>query len=257
MTYETTGSVGAKTRYFYVGMAATIALFAFGAFAPTYWMQLPAGTFSGTPLLHIHAAVFFGWTLLLLSQAWLAGSGRMTHHRAWGMAGIGLATALVILGVATATTSMNTRLALGHGDAALSFLIVPLTSMLLFGGFFVAAIANIPRPEAHKRLMLLATISLLPAAIGRVIFFLVNGAGPGLRPGLDMPPPVAILLMPNFPLLLFVMAGVIYDWRTRGRPHPVWIVGAAVIVVALYLCAPIAATQGWKDFALAAAHIAG
>ena len=257
MAYETTDSVVAKTRYFYVGMAATIALFAFGAFAPTYWVQLPAGTFVGTTLVHIHAAVFFGWPFFLLSQAWLAGHGRMTHHRASGMAGIGLASALVILGVATAIGSLNRRLAMGYGDAALSFLIVPLTSVLLCGGFFVAAIANIRRPEAHKRLMLLATMSLLGAAIDRVRFFLVAGHGPGLRPGLDMPAPVANLFMPQLALLLLILAGVIYDWRTRGRPHPVWLVGAAVIVVALLLRAPISATQVWKNFAQAAAHIAG
>jgi hypothetical protein len=33
-----------KAGYFYVWMAAVCALIAFGGFAPTYWLQLPAGT---------------------------------------------------------------------------------------------------------------------------------------------------------------------------------------------------------------------
>jgi hypothetical protein len=71
------------------------------------------------------------------------------------------------------------------------------SAITLFAGFFAAAIANIQRPEAHKRLMLLATISLLQAAMGRVFFVLATGGGPGLRPGLGQPPPLIIGLVPR------------------------------------------------------------
>jgi hypothetical protein len=51
-----------------------------------------------------------------------------------------------------------------------AFLIVPLSLMLTFAVLFIAAVANTSRPERHKRLMLLATVSLLnaggPAAAG-------------------------------------------------------------------------------------------
>jgi hypothetical protein len=47
-----------KVRLFYVWMAVVCALVAFGGFAPTYWLQLPAGTFVGSPLVHIHGALF-------------------------------------------------------------------------------------------------------------------------------------------------------------------------------------------------------
>ena len=87
-------SAGQKAGYFYVWMAAVCALIAFGAFAPTYWLQLSAGTFVGPPLLHIHGALFFAWTLLLLSQTALAANGRLESHGAWGLGGISLATAM-------------------------------------------------------------------------------------------------------------------------------------------------------------------
>src|SRR5216683_1634767 len=94
MVVTTLNPVLQKGRYFYVWMAAACALVAFGGFAPTYWLQLPAGTFVGPPLLHLHGALFSAWTLLLLSQTVLAANGRLGHHRAWGLVGIALASAM-------------------------------------------------------------------------------------------------------------------------------------------------------------------
>ena len=174
-------------------MAAVCVLIAFGAFVPTYWLQLPAGTFVGSPLLHLHGALFFTWVLFLLSQTVLAANGQLDHHRALGLVGISLATAMVIIGMAVALNTLSTALAAGYGDFARSFFILPVSAIGLFAGFIVAAIANIRRPETHKRLMILATISLLQAAIARVFFVLATGGGPGLRPGLGHPPPYSPL----------------------------------------------------------------
>ena len=246
-----------RTSYFYVWMAGVCALIAFGGFAPTYWLQLPAGTFVGPPLLHLHGAPFSAWTLLLLSQTVLAANGRLEHHRAWGLAGIALASAMVVIGVATAISTLHVGLAAGYGDASRGFLIVPLTAIGLFAGFFITAIANIQRPDWHKRMMLLATISLLQAAMGRVFFILATGGGPGMRPGLGPPPPMVIALIPSLLLELMIVAGIIYDWRTRGRPHPAWLIGAAVMTAAIVLRGPLSETAGWLSIAEALGHIAG
>ena len=50
-------------------------------------------------LLHLHGALFSAWTLLLLSQTWLAANDRLEHHRAWGLVGISLATALLFVAI--------------------------------------------------------------------------------------------------------------------------------------------------------------
>jgi hypothetical protein len=168
-----------KAGYFYVWMAAVCALIAFGAFAPTYWLQLPAGTFVGSPLLHLHGALFFAWVLFLLSQTALAANGQLDHHRAWGLVGISLATAMVFI--------LSTALAAGYGDSALAFFIVPVSAIGLLAGFIVAALANIRRPQAHKRFMMLATISLLQAATARVFFVLATGGGAGPTTGTGAP----------------------------------------------------------------------
>jgi hypothetical protein len=246
-----------RSGYFYVWMAGVCALIAFGGFAPTYWLQLAPGTFIGPPLLHVHGALFSAWTLLLLSQTWLAANDRLDHHRAWGLAGIALASAMVVVGIAAAILSLKVGLAAGYGDKSRGFLLVPVTAIGLFAGFFIAAVANISRPEWHKRLILLATISLLQAAVARVFFVLATGGGPGARPGLGPPPPMAIALVPSLALDLMIIAGMVYDWRKRGRPHPAWIVGLVVITGVVVARGPLSATPGWIGFAESLGHIAG
>lgn len=249
--------VAKESRHFYVWMAAVCVLIAFGGFASTYWLQLPAGTFVGSPLVHIHAILFSAWPLFLLSQTVLAASGRLSHHRAWGLLGISLATALVIIGTATAIDSMQRGLAAGYGDRSRAFLILPLSALAMFGGFFIAAIANIRNSEAHKRLILLASFSLLGAAMARVFFVLITGGGPGLRPGLGPPPPLAIGLGPSLILELLVVAGMVHDWRTRGRPHRVWVIGLAVMTIVVLVRGPISGTHAWLAFAEGLAHLSG
>ena len=230
---------------FYVWMAIACVVIAFGGFAPTYWLQLPAGTFVGSRLLHLHGALFFAWTILLLVQTVLVASGRLPNHRAMGLAGIALASAMVFTGIAAAIGTLTLGLSEGYGDRSRAFMIIPVTAIGLFAGFFAAAIANIQRPEWHKRLMILATVSLLQAAMGRVFFVLITGGGPGLRPGLGAPPPLSIGLVPSLIVELLIVAGMAYDWKTRGRPHPAWLIGVAVITAVILIRGPIAGTSAW------------
>lgn len=242
---------------FYVWMAVTCVLLAFAGFAPTYWLQLVPGTFVGPTLLHIHGLLFSAWTLLLLAQALLVANRRLDLHRAMGLVGISLATAMVVIGLAAAIHTLNLGLAAGYGDRSRAFLILPVSAISMFAGFFAAAIANIRRPEAHKRLILLATISLLQAAMGRVFFVLVTGGGPGLRPGLGPPPPLIIGLVPSLILELLIVAGISYDWRTRGRPHPAWLIGGAIMTAVVLLRGPLGGTTTWLALADSLAHITG
>lgn len=60
-------------RHFYLWMAGVFVLIAFGGFTPTYWGRVASGTFHGPPILHIHGALLFSWTLFYLIQtAWIA-----------------------------------------------------------------------------------------------------------------------------------------------------------------------------------------
>ena len=237
---------------FYVWMAALFVLIAFSGFAETYWLQLPAGTFTGSPLLHLHGLLFSSWTTFFLAQTWLAASGQMQHHRAWGVAGVSLATAMVFVGSATGIASMQKDVAAGYAEAARAFAIVPLTAVVLFAVLVAWAVVTVKTPETHKRLMMLATISILQAPIGRFFFLTVGGGGgAGSRPGSGPPAPVMTTVGAGIIVGLLILAAAIYDWRKRGRPHTVYVVGGLAVMAVIVLRAPLGETPQWQAIAAA------
>ena len=238
---------GRRSR-FYLGLALACALIAIGGFAPSYWLQLPRGTFVGPPLLHIHGILTTAWILFLISQTWLMSNGRTRSHKDWGLAGISLATAVVLVGIIVAITGMEGHIAQGH-DNARSFLIVPLAAIFRFALFTGAAVAFVHNPDWHKRLMIVGTISLIEAAAARFGFLMAVGTGPGVRPGLLPPPPQGMPVVVGLLLQLLIVAGMIHDKRTRGRVHPAWIVGMAVSVAIIVLKVPFSTTSTWLAFA--------
>lgn len=244
-------------RSFYVAAAAAGVVVAVLGFAPTYWLQLAPGTFIGAPLLHLHAFLFSAWPLYLLMQTTLAARGRVDRHRAWGLLGISLATAMVFVGFAVANNVLATRLAVGYGDAARTFHIASISMITLFGGFVLAAILNVSRPEVHKRLMLLATSSMLAPAIARVLFAIHVGIGPGLRPGLGPPRTIESVLLPALIADALIVAGVIYDMRKRGRPHPAYLIGGAILLAVQVLREPVSKTHWWLEIADILARFSG
>lgn len=242
---------------FFLWLAMACAAIAILGFMPTYWLQLPAGTFVGSPLLHIHGVLNTAWVLFLMSQAWLVSEGRIRNHRDWGLAGIALATLVFVIGYTTAIVSLQERLARGEGDAARIFLATPLTAMTLFGLFTAAAIASTHRPEWHKRLMIAGTVSLIQAAAARFAFLMAVGHGPGVRPGLVVTPPEAMPTVVGLLLQGVLVAGMVNDKRTRGSVHPAWLVALAISISALILKVPLSHTAAWLAFANWTTHVAG
>lgn len=239
---------------FYVTMAAIFAAIAFGGFAGTYWLQLPYGTFTGSPMLHLHGLLFSLWTLFFLSQALQVANGRLRSHKAWGLFGISLATAMLFTGLAVTIQGLDARLQAGYGDPARAFAIVPVTSVLMFAGFVTAALLNLRRPEWHKRLMLVATTALLQAAVARFVFLATTGGGPGARPGMGPPLPIEVTMKAGILVALLIVAAMVHDWRNNGRVHPAywWGFGATMVV---QLSRPlIGYTEAWyrvADFLVA------
>lgn len=157
----------AERSYFYVWMALACVVVAFVGFAPTYWLPLFSDTFTAAPVVHIHGAIFFAWTLFLTWQTWLIANGRTAHHRETGLIGVALASAMLILGIITGLRAVVPAVGTQYEGAAKAFLIVPITSVSLFATLVAIAIANVKRPDWHKRLLLVATISILGAPIAR------------------------------------------------------------------------------------------
>jgi hypothetical protein len=150
---------------------------------------------------------------------------------------------MTIFGFLVAVNVMKRSAALGLTDEGIAFAIVPLSGILFFAVVFILAIANVRRPEIHKRLMLLASISLLDAAVAR--WFLTFLAPPGPLG----PPPVPVTIAPALVAYLRLVAAIVFDWRTRGRPHPVYVYGGIALVAVKFLNWPISATPLWHSFA--------
>ncbi len=241
--------VAVRGERFYVYMAATCVGIAVIGFLPTYWVPMGRGTLDVAPITHFHALFFYGWVLLFLKQTALAASGALPRHRELGVAGVALATGMFFIGLGTAISSIKSLDAAGFGDAARAFSIVSVTAVALFAALFVTAVLNVKRPEIHKRVMLVATVSLLQAGIGRLfVLFLAPPRPVGLT-GVLSPPPVFVTVMPGLVVDLLIVAAMIHDRRTRGRVHQAyWIAGAAVLAVQL-LRVPLSTTGVWTRVA--------
>lgn len=232
-------------------MAGVFVLIAFGGFVPTYWARLAAGTFRGAPILHIHGALFFTWTLFFFVQTLLVARGHTLSHRSWGMAGIALATAMVCSVVLAAINSMRVAAGIGMADEARRFSIVSLSAAAMFAALFGTAIANVQRSEVHKRLMLVAMIPLMHAAMARVFLTLFA------PPDAVGPPPVFVSVPPGLFVDLLVVAAMVYDWRTRGCPHPVYLICSPLLVANQLLAVPFSGTATWMAVARWVQSLAG
>jgi hypothetical protein len=230
-----------RTQRFYVWMAVTFMAIAVLGFVPTYWLPMTRGTLAVPPIIHIHGVVFFAWIALYIVQTWLGATGNWSRHREVGVVGVSLATAMLIVGLATAATSMKLNDARGFDVAGRQFSIVSVTAILLFAVLVAIALVNVRNPGVHKRLMLVATASLLQAPIGRV-FATLAGVRPG---GPHRPPPVGVTIAPGLVADLLIAVAMIRDWRTQGRVHPAyWIAGGCVLAVQL-LRVPLSTTHMW------------
>lgn len=236
---------------FYTWMFLACVLIAFLGFTPTFWQPMAAGQFKANPIVLVHGFAFFAWTLFALYQASLIPARNVALHRAVGLAGISFATAMTLFGCLAALNSLKTGIAEGQAAGAEAFLIVPLSAIATFAAFVVWAIANIRRPEWHKRAMLLATIALLGAPVARPLIVFVYKFPPTEQL------PVWLDVTASIVGWLLVVIGMAWDWRARGKVHPAWLIGLAVLVVVPLLAVPIADTASWHGIAKAYAAMAG
>jgi hypothetical protein len=233
-------TIGKFDRAFYSGIAIAMAVTVFAGFGPTYYFAAfqnePLATVSGGPftwLLHAHGLLFTTWVLLFVVQTALVAQHKVAVHRRLGIAAGVLAGLMVVAGTLTALKTAARGAAPTSPDP-LSFLAIPLTDMVLFSSFVILALRQRKNREAHKRLMLLAYVSIIVAAVARL---------PGM---LTLGPPAFFGVG-----LSFMLAGVVYDGVTRRRVHPVYIWGGSALLLSVPLRLAISNTAAWKRFAAA------
>lgn len=225
-------------RLFYSSMAIGMALTVLIGFGPTYYTRLfghaPMETFSGEPitlLVHTHGLLFTAWVLLFIVQTALVAQRRVAIHRRIGIAGALLAGSMVVAGT-LAALKMAARGVAPPGIHPLSFALIPLSDMFLFAVFIAAALRMRANREAHKRLMLLAYVSIIGAAVARL---------PGVLPlG-----PLAFFGL----AFVFILIGIIYDRLSRHRVHPAYLWGGGLLVLSVPLRLAVSSTNAWKSLA--------
>jgi uncharacterized membrane protein len=216
-------------RAFFASMAALALALVVVGFAPTFFLKDAFDAPDLSPLVHVHGVLFTAWPALLLAQALLIRNGKYALHRTLGAAGAALAIAMVITGFMVVLGKPRFNI------ASRAFIFTPLLGLILFPLFVAAAIRLRRDAQAHKRLMLLATILLITAGTRRVLHLL------GFEPG----PYVAELV--TYALLLLPLA--IYDLTRLHRLHPVTAWGGAILLLRHALHAAVAYTDGWQHFA--------
>ncbi|NWG47270.1 MAG: hypothetical protein HXY25_12090 [Alphaproteobacteria bacterium] len=240
----TVRAVRTSAKAFYAVMGLTTLAIAVLGFVPTYFAPLAKGAFAAPGIVHVHGLLFFAWMLMFCVQAWLVYVGRTQTHRAFGLAGISLATAMVCSVLMVTSAMVELRSDAGFRQAALAFTWVQVGGMSVFAGLIAAAIANVQRPETHKRLMLLATVSLLDAPIAR---WVIGFSGEVPTPG--APPPLAPIFTASLLADLLIVGAMAVDWRTRGRPHSAYLIGGAALLLFQITRQPIAESSAWAGIA--------
>ena len=231
MATQTTAIPAARTsapqrRPFYIGASLLMGLIAVVGFWPTYFGPLVTGTIAQPLLIHVHATVFTGWLVLFLTQAVLAATKHVAWHLRLGKIGIGYGALLVVVGLVTGALR-SSKLPLGGQAEGLLF--AATADMVVFSGFFAAAIVYRRKPHVHKRLMVVAANMLLIAAVARMTF---------------IPPPPAGL--PLFLAIWFLplISAMAYDWWSQRRLDAVYFVGLGAFVVRI-LAIAIDNTAAW------------
>jgi hypothetical protein len=176
-----------------------------------------------------HGSAFFAWFVILAIQPTLIAAGRTDLHRVLGGIGAGLVAVMVVLGVTGALMAAGRPTGfVGVDLPPLQFLAIPLFDMIVFPALVAVAIARRRDRQSHKRLMLLASISILSAAVAR-------------WPPLTTAGPLAFFGVTD----LFIVPLVIWDVTTRGRLHPATLWGGLLIVVSQPLRVVVSGTDFW------------
>ncbi len=220
-----------RDRWFYTGMALAMALTVFAGFAPSFYLR--SASFAGpplTPLVHVHAAMLTAWILGIVLQTLLIAGRNTSLHRTLGWLFAALAVAIVLTGPHVGIAAIR-RGAVPPGLTPEQFLVLPFAGAVMFAAFVGLGVWQRSNAQAHKRLMLLATIAILDAATARM-------------PGMLSAGPLAFFALAD----LFIVAGVVYDRATRGRVHPVWIYGGIAIVASQVARLALSGTAAWASF---------
>jgi hypothetical protein len=201
-------------------------------FAKTYFLAGMVEAPLPNRLIHVHGAIMTLWMVLLFVQTALISARKVKWHMTLGVFGFCVALAMVVIGPLAATNSLRRGTSVLGLDAK-TFYVIPISAIFIFGVLAFFAYRYRRQPAMHKRLILIATIGLIDAAVGRwpIAFFQNNPKAQDLIP---------------FGFLLAVM---VFDLTTQKRILKTTLWASLFLVVIHLTRVPFAFTHPWQAFA--------
>ena len=219
---------------FYTWVAVGTFLIVFTGFARTFYLKTLFGTRSLPFFLHLHGLLFTLWFVLFFVQARLVAGHRVDLHRRLGVFGAVLAplAACVAIGVSIHAERRHFLADPTSLNGNLRPFALDVGSSLTFALLVACALYLRRRADVHKRLMVLASCSLLLPAIGRIPFVFDAVGLWGLVALTEVIPIVCIA----------------YDTIHCRRLHPGFVWGGLAVLLLFPSFMLIGDTNAWLSF---------
>ena len=191
---------------------------------PQYLAGLLADPIEHSSHLIVHGVVFLAWYVLFSVQAGLVSTGHVAIHKKLGYVSIPFALFLVVSGglmLAGTMQSYQPDWTEQYLFSRASFVWAIFHTLVSFTIFYVLAVVFRLKTPIHKRLMVLASLSMMAASITRFAYL----------PTIPIDGTAFTLLM-TFTLLAIPL---VIDRVKYGKIYPALIYGTAVYLITLLI----------------------
>lgn len=225
-----------KPKYFYTCIGFLFLILTFLGFFPSF-QNMRHGSLQVHWLTHFHSLVMTSWLLLYLTQTMLIATGNLRIHRSLGILSFAVGISVIITMI---VVSFHFLIANHPPEGSFIFdtLLFDFSEIPCFSLLFLWGMKLRKRDSgAHKRLLTLATVALLLAAVDRIQR---NNAFPSL--GVEYPITsfiyLNILLVPLF----------VYDFIMLKRIHKITLIGTAIIIFLQVIVNNAYQSPAWHHF---------
>ena len=158
---------------FFAGASILMLLLVLAGFAPTFYLSAYFPSARPVPAyVYWHGAVMTAWYVLFVVQTRLVAAHRADLHRRLGVAGCVLAAAVLATGfyvnrnLAPRLAALGVQLPPATEQLVTRVVLMGLFGLAIFTVLIAAAVLLRRRRAAHSRLMFLAVLATIPAAVG-------------------------------------------------------------------------------------------
>jgi hypothetical protein len=184
--------------------------------------------------VQIHGAIMTLWCAGFIIQTWLIEARQVRLHQRLGIGMAALAATVVLLGEILTVNGVAREGRL-HQIGKFHYLLgINSVNLLLFAVLVGLGITFRRKPDLHKRLMVLAAVTLLAPAVARIVLLFTHKA------------------LPQF--LAFyacLLLCVTVDTVRQRRLHPVFAIGAPVVIAAFQFSYFAVQTSAWMKMVTA------